>query len=250
MWPSVSKYLLLAPLVFLGACESVGAGQYVGRGEFDTLTRRVEEVEARVGLASRSGGLPVLVSTGGARLVPESRGFSTGQVPVVSDRPAPSNRGFSTGQIPVVSDRPSPVGQWVSTGPGPAVSGARPVSPEAAVYQEGQRLLKAGQYAQAAGVFSRMLAENPRGRLAPNARYWLGECYYAQGRFGQATGEFQRCADDYPRTDKAADALLKLSYSYNRLGDGPRAMAALDRLLGKYPNSSAAALIKSGRGHF
>jgi len=248
MWPSVSKYLLL--VVFLGACQSVGEGQYVGRGEFDNLTRRVEEVETRVGLPPRAAGLPVLVSTGGPRLVPESRGFSTGNIPVVSDRPAPAGRGFSTGGIPVVSDRPSPVGQWVSTGQVPAVSGARPVSPEAAVYQEGQRLLKAGQYARAAGVFSRMLAENPGGRLAPNARYWLGECYYAQGRFNSAAGEFQRCADDYPRTDKAADALLKLSYSYNRLGDGHRAMAALDRLLGKYPNSNAAALIKSGRGHF
>jgi tol-pal system protein YbgF len=95
-----------------------------------------------------------------------------------------------------------------------------------------------------------MLAENPGGRLAPNARYWLGECYYAQGRFREAADEFQRCADDYPQTDKAADSLLKLSFSYDRLGDGPRAMSALDRLLGQYPKSNAAGLIRSGRGHF
>ncbi len=238
MWPSVSKYLLLAPLVFLGACQNLLDERYVDREEFDTLTRRVEAVEARVGFAPRGGGLPVLVSTQGAGPAPAPRVFSTGQVPVVSDaRPAPGPRVFSTGQVPVVSDAR------------PASSG-RPVSAEASVYQDGQRFLKAGQYAQAAGVFSRMLAENPRGRLAPNARYWLGECYYAQGRFKEAAAEFQRCADDYPRTDKAADALLKLSYSYNRLGDGHRAMAALDRLLGKYPNSNAAGLIKSGRGHF
>jgi len=235
MWPSVSKYLLLAPLVFLGACQNLEGEEYVGRGEFDSLTRRVEAVEVRVGMAHREGRLPALVSTGAARPAalpapPAPPGFSPVQVPVVSDRPVSAVLGFSPGQAPVVSDRP--------------------VSPEASVYQEGQRLLKAGQYAQAAGVFNRMLAENPRGRLAPNARYWLGECYYAQGRFGEAAREFQRCADDYPRTDKAADALLKLSYSYNRMGDGPRAMTALDSLLGKYPNSNAAALIKSGRGHF
>jgi tol-pal system protein YbgF len=92
-----------------------------------------------------------------------------------------------------------------------------------------------------------MLAENPGGSLAPNARYWLGECHYAQGRYSQAAAEFLRCADDYPRTDKAADSLLKLSFSFDRLGDGPRAMAALDRLLGQYPNSNAAGLVKSGR---
>jgi tol-pal system protein YbgF len=212
MWPSVSKYLLLAPLAFLGACQSVGGGHYVGRGEFDTLTRRVEVVEARVGLSPRAGGLPVLVSTRGAGSAQAGLAASAGRLP--------------------------------------APSGGRPGSAEAAVYQDGQRLLKAGQYAQAAGVFSRLLAENPGGRLAPNARYWLGECHYAQGRYVEAAAEFQRCADDYPRTDKAADALLKLSYSYNRLGDGPRAMAALDRLLRQSPNSNAAALIKSGRGHF
>jgi tol-pal system protein YbgF len=212
MWPSVSKYLLLAPLAFLGACQSVGAGQYVGRGEFDTLTRRVEEVEVRVGLPPWGGSLPALVSASG-----------TGPAPAALKPPA--------GRLP-------------------APAGGRPSSAEAAVYQDGQRLLKAGQYGQAAGIFNRMLAENPGGRLAPNARYWLGECYYAQGRFGEAANEFQRCADDYPRTDKAADALLKLSYSHNRLGNGPRAMAALDRLLGQYPNSNAAGLIKSGRGHF
>jgi tol-pal system protein YbgF len=205
--------LLLAPLAFLGACQSVGDGQYVGRGEFDTLTRRVEMVEARVGLSSSGGGgLPVLVSTRGG-----------GPAPVVF-KPA-------VGQLP-------------------ALPGGRTGSAEDAVYRDGQRLLKAGQYSQAAGVFSRMLAENPRGRLAPNARYWLGECYYAQGRYVEAAAEFQRCADDYPKTDKAADALLKLSYSYNRLGDGPRAMTALDNLLRRYPSSNAAALIKSGRGHF
>ncbi|MDR2935222.1 MAG: tol-pal system protein YbgF [Candidatus Adiutrix sp.] len=204
--------MLLAPLAFLGACQGVWDDRYVGWDEFDALARRMDVVEARVGLPSRGGGLPVLVSTKGAG-------------------PAPAGRGLPVGHLQ-------------------AAPGGRPVSAEDAVYQEAQRLLKAGQYTQAAGVFSRMLAENPGGRLAPNARYWLGECYYAQGRYREAAGEFQRCADDYPKTDKAADALLKLSYSYNRLGDGHRAMAALDRLLGRYPNSNAAGLIKSGRGHF
>jgi len=217
-------------MVFLVACQSVGAGPYVGRGEFDTLTRRVEEVEARVGLPPWGGGLPVLVST------------RTGEIVAPQD----SRIKGAPGPVP-----PSTLGAPLpppgySSSP-PAQAGPRPGSPDAAVYQEGQRLLKAGKYDQAAAVFSRMLAENPGGSLAPNARYWLGECHYAQGRYSQAAAEFLRCADDYPRTDKAADSLLKLSFSFDRLGDGPRAMAALDRLLGQYPNSNAAGLVKSGR---
>ncbi len=95
-----------------------------------------------------------------------------------------------------------------------------------------------------------MLNQHPGGRLAPNARYWLGECYYAQGRFREAAAEFQRCASDYPQSAKAPDALLTLSYSYDRLGEGPQAMAALDQLLSRYPRSNAAAMMKSGRGRF
>jgi tol-pal system protein YbgF len=95
-----------------------------------------------------------------------------------------------------------------------------------------------------------MLAQNPGGSLAPNARYWLGECHYASGRYDEAAAEFQRCADDYPESDKAPDALLKLSYSYDRLGDGPRAMGVMDRLLTRYPGSHAAGMVKSGEGRF
>ena len=95
-----------------------------------------------------------------------------------------------------------------------------------------------------------MLTQNPGGALAPNARYWLGECHYASGRYREAALEFERCANDYPQSAKAPDSLLKLSYSYDRLSDGPRAMAVLDILLSRYPSSNAAAMIKSGRGRF
>jgi tol-pal system protein YbgF len=231
------KYFLPTAFLgaFLGACQSVGAGQYVGRGEFDTLTRRVEEVEARVGLPPWGGGLPVLVST------------RAGAAPDRTQNLAPTTTEFTPPPASTLAALRPPPGQSSRLD---VPAGPRPGSAEAATYQEGQNLLKAGKYDQAAPVFSRMLAENPGGRLAPNARYWLGECFYARGRFGEAAAEFQRCADDYPRTDKAADALLKLSYSYDRLGDGHRAMAALDRLLGQYPGSQAAGLVKSGRGHF
>ena len=228
------KYIL--PLVFLGACQSVGAGPYVGRGEFDNLTRRVEEVEVRTGLSPGGGGLPVLVSS------------RTGEV--LAPHQAQPRYSASAAPAQVAPAPPSPQTLAALSPPPGQSSKAQPKTAENAIYQEGQNLLKAGKYDQAAGVFTRMLAENPGGHLAPNARYWLGECHYVQGRFSQAAAEFQRCADDYPKTDKAADALLKLSYSYDRLGDGPRAMAALDRLLGQYPNSNAAALVKSGRGHF
>jgi tol-pal system protein YbgF len=221
MLNSALKYFVCLAFLTLEGCRSVGGGQYVGRNEFDTLTHRVVEVEARVGLSPWGGGLPALVSAPPAEEVRPSA-------------PAPAVQTPAPGLMPPPGYKPG--GSW-STG-------------EKAVYQEGQRLLKARQYARAADIFSRLLAENPAAGLAPNARYWLGECFYAQGHFSEAATEFRRCADEYPQTDKAADALLKLSFCYDRLGDGPRAMAALDQLLGRYPRSNAALMVKSGRGNF
>ena len=226
------KYFGWGCLLALAGCQSVGAGQYVGRNEFDILTRRVEEVETRVGIGPW-GSLPRLVSLGSGS-DPAAR-FPAGQSSALQPPVV---------QPPVVQAPVQGLNPPAGYAPGAASPG------ENSTYQEGQRLLKAGQYERAAGVFSRLLSENPYGRLAPNARYWLGECHYARGRYGEAAAEFRRCADDYPQSDKAADALLKLSFSLDRLGDGPQAMSALDRLLGSYPNSNAAQMIRSGRGHF
>ncbi|MDR1044561.1 MAG: tol-pal system protein YbgF [Candidatus Adiutrix sp.] len=197
-------------LLFLAGCQSSGAGAYIGRQEFDSLSRRVGALEQRVGI---SGDLAQLASSSSGALLP-----------------------------PPGADLNSPAGTGTAAAP---ASGS-----EKSLYQKGQSLLKQKKYDQAASIFSQMLARNPGGRLAPNARYWLGESYYARGRYQEAAAEFQRCAADYPNSDKAPDALLKLSYSHDRLGDGPQAMLVMDELLSRYPRSNAADLVKSGRVRF
>jgi tol-pal system protein YbgF len=117
-------------------------------------------------------------------------------------------------------------------------------------YQRALSLVRSRKYSQAAAIFQAMLAENPQGRLAPNARYWLGECYYARGDFAQAMNEFQTGYRDYPASAKAPDFLLKLSYSQSRLGDGPGAMETMRVLLEMYPGSNSARLVTSGRSRF
>ena len=131
---------------------------------------------------------------------------------------------------------------------GAAVVGA--ADSQCGTYNQGLSYVRQKQYAKAAGIFQNMLAVNPQGKLAPNARYWLGECSYATGRYQEALAEFARCAEDYPNSGKAPDSMLKMSYCYDRLGDGGRAMAVMALLLQKYPNSSAAQMVKDGRSRF
>jgi tol-pal system protein YbgF len=126
----------------------------------------------------------------------------------------------------------------------------KPSASERSRYSKAQSLLKGKRYAQAAAAFSEMLRDFPGGALAPNARYWLGECRYAAGDYSGAFLEFRQGYGDYPASNKAPDFLLKMSYCQSLLGDGPGAMETLRRLLASFPDSEPARLVKSGRGRF
>ncbi|MDR1873150.1 MAG: tol-pal system protein YbgF [Deltaproteobacteria bacterium] len=139
----------------------------------------------------------------------------------------------------------------LTPGLAPPVAPVRPTrGQEWSRYQRALGQVKSRRYSQAAAAFEAMLAENPAGSLAPNARYWLGECYYAQGDFTRALVEFSQGFRDYPTSNKAPDYLLKMSYSQSRLGDGPGAMESMRVLLERYPESNSARLVKSGRTRF
>ena len=137
--------------------------------------------------------------------------------------------------------------------PGPAAplpAGSLPAAQVPGLYHQAMAQLNRRQYEAAAAAFTRIAEGAPRHPLAPNARYWLGECHYSQGRFQQAVAEFEKVVADYPGSNKAPDALLKVAYSYSRLNQGPTAMASLKRLLDRYPGSNAAAMVRGGRTVF
>lgn len=211
--PSLRLALVVLALAVVFGCGS----RYVARPEFDDLRTRVGHLEATV------GGL-----TGGSLPLATSSGLKPPAAPAHSPLP--------------------PAGSALLPPAGSAA--AKAGGSEKSIYQQGQSLLKQKKYDQAASVFGDQLRQYPAGSLAPNARYWLGECYYASGRWSSAAAEFQRCADDFPQSAKAPDSLLKLSYSYDKMGDGPQAMAAMDRLLTQYPRSSAAAMVKNRQSRF
>ena len=112
-------------------------------------------------------------------------------------------------------------------------------------YNRARNLFVGKKYNDAAQIFSQIAEGAPRHPLAPNARYWLGECYYSQGQYQRAIVEFDRVVADYPTSQKAPDATLKLAYSYDRLKDGNTAMAKLRELLRRWPKSNAARMVKS-----
>ena len=106
------------------------------------------------------------------------------------------------------------------------------------------------EYETAIKIFSYLLKQYPNHPLAPNARYWLGECFYGQKRYKLAIPEFERVVSDFPESAKAPEAQLKIAYAYSRFGDGKKGMTALKALLNNYPKSSAADRVRQGRTIF
>lgn len=130
-------------------------------------------------------------------------------------------------------------------------SGQMQSSPQVRMmYKQARAQFTGRDYENAAEAFRRILDLAPDDKLAPNARYWLGECFYSRSRYNEAITEFQQVVRDYPASDKAPDAALKIAYSYHRLDNGPLAMEAMRNLLRQWPGSHSAKMVRSGKTLF
>ena len=75
---------------------------------------------------------------------------------------------------------------------------------------------------------------------APNARYWLGESYYATQNYTLAQQQFRALLDRYPTHDKASGALLKIGLSQYGLRQLDVAQETLRQVIQQYPGTDAA----------
>lgn len=108
------------------------------------------------------------------------------------------------------------------------------------LYDQGREEYRLGKYESAVKIFTTMLTQAPNDKLAPNARFWLGECYYSTGNFREAIAEYQQMVKEHPNSLKAPEAILKMSYAYRFVGEPQMAKLCLNTLQAKYPKSEAA----------
>ncbi len=115
----------------------------------------------------------------------------------------------------------------------------------AADYRAALAALESGRAREAMVQFQDFLRDYPGNALAPNAGYWLGECYYTLKQYDAAIMAFRDVVAQYPTHDKAAAAMLKAGYSYAQLGDMANARFYLEALLKDYPSSPPASLART-----
>lgn len=109
-----------------------------------------------------------------------------------------------------------------------------------APYLKGLEAFKAGNMAAARTSLSQFVEKNPDHELVSNARYWIGETYYAEKNYEQAILEFQEVVKQYPKKEKAPAAMLKQALSFKALKDTKSAQYLLKRLNISYPKSEEA----------
>lgn len=125
------------------------------------------------------------------------------------------------------------LGTSPATGPGPGDA-------ESTVYQKALSQVHGGEYLSAAASFKQFVQGYPKSALAPNAQFWIGECFFAAKDYQRAIKEYQVVAERFARHEKANAALWKQGLAFEALGMKEESRLFLQKLVAKSPNSPEA----------
>jgi tol-pal system protein YbgF len=139
-----------------------------------------------------------------------------------------------------------------AAGPGPGESQGTVAPPDAdpsKMYESAFLDVRKGNYELAIDQFRDILQYFGSTEYAPNARYWIGECWYSLGGGGpenqsdsigyydSAIVEFQKLIDDFPQSERVPTALYKLGRCYEELKRPRQARQFYERVVNEYPKS-------------
>ncbi|MGH7255961.1 MAG: tol-pal system protein YbgF [Nitrospirales bacterium] len=112
-------------------------------------------------------------------------------------------------------------------------------------YDRVMQRFKQGDLGAAQRGFSAFLQTYPTSRLAANAQYWVGECYYGNKEYERAIEAFELVERRYPDSDKVAAALLKKGFAYLSLNEPQKASSVLKQVIDGYPHTPEASKAKT-----
>lgn len=138
----------------------------------------------------------------------------------------------------------TPPGQPTVHSPAVTPSGGAAASTPSELYNQSYKDYMSGNYDLAIEGFYNYLRQLPTGNLAPNALYWIGECYYSKGDYAKSVTVFESVTIDYPKSYKIVSALLKMGYGYEKLNNNDMAKLYFKKVVEQFPYSPEASLAK------
>jgi len=97
-----------------------------------------------------------------------------------------------------------------------------------------------GQYDRAIESFRGFLAQHPRDPRVPDARFRLGNAYFAQQRYAEAIPEFETVVRQHPGSPHVRTALIRQGLARLAVGD-PAGCQILRDAVSRYPQAAEAA---------
>ncbi len=156
---------------------------------------------------------------------------------------APSYAGYSPGESK--PEVPSQTSQSPKVTASPSTPSPTPIvlTPEQE-YKKAFQLFNSGKYEDSRLAFKKFLERYPESKLAGNAQFWIGECYYKEKKYQKAINAYQTVLDKYPNGNKIKDSMLKQGMAFARIGDTTAARILFSRLIKNFPDSNQAMIAK------
>ena len=111
-------------------------------------------------------------------------------------------------------------------------------------YRAGLEAFDRGDYPKAIQLLRGFATREPKSELAPIARYWIGESYFAQRRYNEAILSYNEILVGAPKSERVPAALLRQAAAFFELGDKIDARLILQKLVADHPGSEEAAAAK------
>ena len=115
---------------------------------------------------------------------------------------------------------------------------------EGELYSTAKQAYDNGEYQTAVQGFELFLEKFPDSEKADNARFWIGEVYFAEKWYEKAILEYENVIKNYPEGNKVRGAYLKQGIAFAKLGEKANARLILQTLIQKYPDSDEAKIAR------
>jgi tol-pal system protein YbgF len=112
------------------------------------------------------------------------------------------------------------------------------------LYEIAKQAYDNGDFQSALQGFEIFSEKYPESSNADNARFWIGEIYFAEKWYERAILEYEKVIKNYPEENKVPGAYLKQGLAFEKLGENANARLILNQLMEKFPDSNEAGIAR------
>lgn len=127
---------------------------------------------------------------------------------------------------------------WGQPTPQPEAKPAAKKDISLALYDAGLNAFQARKYDEAQRSFADFMKNYPTHSMAPDAQYYLAECYFQRNQFPDAALAYDTVITKFSKSNRTPGAYLKQGICFSKMNQKAAAKARMNELIKKYPTVS------------